>query len=54
VDDEVGIEPAVGNVAWLIKLGLKVGMVLDGVGTPGRPEGMLKTARAAPVGSYVG
>jgi hypothetical protein len=29
-------------------------MVLDGVGTPGRPVGMLKTVKAAPVGSYVG
>ena len=50
----VGIEPAVGIVAWLIKLGLKEGNVFDGVGTPGRPAGMLKTAWAASVGLYVG
>ena len=49
----VGIEP-VGNVAWLIKLGFKEGNVFDGVGTPGRPVGMLKTAWAASFGLYVG
>ena len=44
----------VGNLAWMIKLGLKEGNVFDGVGTPGRPVGMLKTAWAASFGLYDG
>lgn len=43
-----------GNVAWMIKLGLKEGNVFDGVGTLGRPVGILKTAWAASFGLYFG